>query len=82
MSFQIKNMEDVYKFSLPLYDYLKKTGHKETARIFEELVDDCFDSESRSLAAHKKAYKKVLQEVDDLPQEMKTALEDALELMK
>lgn len=82
MNYPIKNLEDVYKFSLPLYDYLNKTGHKEMAKIFEELVDDCFDNESRSLAAHKKAYKKVLEEVDGLPKEMVTALEEALDLMR
>ncbi|MDD2562428.1 MAG: adenylate cyclase [Eubacteriales bacterium] len=82
MNYPIKNLEDVYKFSLPLYDYLNKTGHKEMAKIFEELVDDCFDNESRSLAAHKKAYKKVLEEVDGLPTEMVTALEEALDLMR
>jgi len=82
MNYPIKNLEDVYKFSLPLYDYLNKAGHKEMAKIFEELVDDCFDNESRSLAAHKKAYKKVLEEVDGLPTEMVTALEEALDLMR
>lgn len=82
MNYPIKNLEDIYKFSLPLYDYLNKTGHKEMAKIFEELVDDCFDNESRSLAAHKKAYKKVLEEVDGLPTEMVTALEEALDLMR
>lgn len=82
MNYPIKNLEDVYKFSLPLYDYLNKTGHKEMAKIFEELVDDCFDNESRSLAAHKKAYKKILEEVDGLPTEMVTALEEALDLMR
>ncbi len=82
MAIQIKNMEDVYKFSLPLYDYLNKTGNKEMAGVFEELVDACFDTESRSIAAHKKAYKKVLDEVEDLPEEMRTALKDSLELLK
>jgi Cdc6-like AAA superfamily ATPase len=82
MNYQIKNLEDVYKFSLPLYDYLNKSGHKEMAKVFEELVDDCFDNESRSLAAHKKAYKKVLDEVEGLPAEMLTALEEALDLMR
>ncbi len=82
MSYQIKNMEDVYKFSLPLYDYLKETGNKQMSDLFEDLVNDCFDTEKRSLEAHKKAYKKVLDDVNDLPPDIRVALEDSLELMK
>lgn len=82
MLYQIKTLEDVYKFSLPLYDYLKKNGYKELAEVFHGLVDDCFGDESNSIAAHKKAYKKVLEEVKDLPNEIVKALEDSIELLK
>lgn len=82
MDYQINTMEDVYKFSLPLYDYLAKNGYKDFAEVFRNLVDDCFATETSAIVAHKMAYKKVLEEVKDLPKGMVTALEDALELMK
>lgn len=82
MNYPINTLEDVYKFSLPLYDYLKKSGYEDFAEVFHDLVDDCFATESSSIAAHKKAYKRVLEEVKDLPKEMENALKDSLELMK
>ena len=81
MSFEITTMEDVYKFTLPLYDFLKKNGDTEIAAMFEELVDACFEKETDSIIAHRKAFKKVLEEVFDLPPAYQKALKESLELL-
>ncbi len=82
MSFTIKTLDDVYKFSLSLYDYLKANSYEEQATILEELVDDCFEKDSSAIVAHRKAYQEVYDKTDNLPTEYKKALENSLELLK
>lgn len=82
MSYKIQTMEDVYKFSLTLYDYLKTSSTPELGGLFEGLVDDCFASQAASIAAHRKAYQAVLDQAEDLPADIRTALNQSLEMLK
>lgn len=81
MSFTIKTQEDVFKFALPLYDYLSTNGHAEEARALDDLVDACFPNDTRALEAHRKAFNQIQESVHDLPIQYRLALESAIEVL-
>lgn len=82
MSNKISRLDDVYKFSLTIYDYLKNTEENELTALFENLVDDCFESQGTAIAAHRKAFQAVLDQTPDLPADLRKNLEDSLEILK
>lgn len=78
MSFAIKNQVDVFKFALPLYDYLSQNGYTEDAKVLEDLVNACFPTDARALESHRKAYRQIRDSVHDLPPQYQSALDAAL----
>lgn len=78
MSFVIKNQVDVFKFALPLYDYLSQNGYTKEAKVLEDLVDVCFPNDARALESHCKAYRQIRDSVHDLPPQYQFALDAAL----
>lgn len=78
MSFTIKNQVDVFKFALPLYDYLSQHGHVEEAKALEQIVDACFPNDALTLEAHRKAYRQIKDAVHDLPPQYQLALDASL----
>jgi hypothetical protein len=78
MSFTIRSQEDVYKFALPLYDYLTQHGHAPEAKALDEVVDGCFSNNGHALEAHRNAFSQIRETVDDLPDHYQLALNAAL----
>lgn len=81
MSFTIKSKADIFKFALPLYDYLSQHGHMDEAKALGDLADDCYPQNDQALEAHRKAFQLIKETVHDLPPQYQRALEDALEIM-
>lgn len=81
MSFTVRTAGDVYKFALPLYDYLSQNGHAEEADALVNLVDSCYPQSAQALDAHRRAFKQILETVHDLPSQYLFALNDALEIL-
>ncbi len=81
MAFNITNHDHVYKFALPLHDYLSQNGHLEEARALGHLVDSCFPNDGEALEAHRKAYREIKETVHDLPPQYQQALEAALDVL-
>lgn len=81
MAFDIRNQDDVYKFALPLYDFLNKNGHFEEARVLDDLVDACFPNDGQALEAHRRAYRQIKDTVHDLPPQYQLGLDTALEVL-
>jgi hypothetical protein len=80
MTFTIKTQSDVFKFALPLYDYLSRHGHIEDANDLAELVDSCYPQDVKALDAHRRAFKQIRETVHDLPPQYLLALDDALRI--
>lgn len=78
MSFNIRTKVDVFKFAVPLYDYLSQNGHGEAARTLDHLVDACFPTDDKAFEAHRKAYQQIRDNVHDLPPQYQQALDAAL----
>ena len=81
MSFTIKTQSDVFKFALPLYDYLSQHGHSEQAAALVKLVDSCYPQDAQAIDAHRKAFTQIRETVLDLPSQYQLALEDALRVL-
>ncbi|MDO0825734.1 adenylate cyclase [Desulfosporosinus nitroreducens] len=81
MSFTVRTPGDVYKFALPLYDYLSQNGHAEEANALVKLVDSCYPQSAQALDAHRRAFKQIRETVPDLPLQYLLALDDALEIL-
>ena len=81
MSFTIKTTNDVFKFALPLYDYLSQHGHSKEAEALVSLVDSCYPQDAQALDAHRKAFKQIRELVKDLPPQYLLALDDALKVL-
>ena len=81
MSFTIKTQSDVFKFALPLYDYLSQHGHAEQAGALVILVDSCYPQDAQAIDAHRKAFAQIRETVHDLPSQYLLALEDALRVL-
>ncbi|MEN3004940.1 adenylate cyclase [Dehalobacterium formicoaceticum] len=81
MSFTIQSKTDVFKFALPLVDYLNQHGYEEEAKDLGNLVDSCFPEDEQALEAHRKAFRLIQEKVVDLPPAYRKALEDALEII-
>lgn len=81
MPFTIRTADDVYKFALPLYDYLSQNGHAGAADALAELVDSCYPQSAQALAAHRRAFAQIRETVPDLPAQYLFALNEALEIL-
>ncbi|MGI1659755.1 MAG: adenylate cyclase [Desulfitobacterium sp.] len=81
MSFTIKSKNDVFKFALPLHDYLSQHGKYEEAEALASLVDSCYPQNAQALEAHGKAFKQIRETITDLPPEYQQALDDALSVL-
>ena len=81
MSFTIKTQSDVFKFALPLYDYLSQHGHVEEVDALVKLVDSCYPQDAKALDAHRRAFKQIRETVQDLPSQYLLALDDALGIL-
>lgn len=81
MAFDITNQVDVFKFALPLYDYLNRSGHVEEAQTLDQLVDSCFSDNAQALEAHRLAYRQIKNTVHDLPPQYQHALDAALDVL-
>lgn len=82
MSFTIRNQTDVYKFALPLYDYLNQHGHAQEAKVLDSVVDGCFSNNGHALEAHRRAFSQIRAEVGDLPDHYRQALDEALDVLQ
>ncbi len=81
MDFNIESTSDIYKFALPLYDYLNQSGQAELAQSLGDKADGCYSSAYEALAAHRKAFTEVRLNAPDLPQEYAKALDTALDIL-
>ena len=81
MSFTIKTQSDVFKFALPLYDYLRQHGHAVEAEELAKLVDSCYPQDAQALETHRRAFKQIRESVQDLPVDYTRALDDALQIL-
>lgn len=81
MSFTIKTKSDVFKFAVPLFDYLSQHGHADEAEDLVKLVDSCYPQEALTLEAHRRAYKHIRETIHDLPLDYLNALDDALRIL-
>lgn len=81
MSFEIKTMNDVFKFALPLYDYLSQNGHSQEAETLVRLVDSCYPQNAEAIEAHRKAFSQIRQSIKDLPSQYLLALDEALTIL-
>lgn len=81
MSFTIKNQSDVFKFALPLHDYLAQHGYDQEAEGLAELADSCYPDDEEALDAHRSAFRQIRGKVADLPPQYLLALDDALEIL-
>ncbi len=81
MSFTIERQEDVYKFALPLYDYLNRHGHAQEAKALDAVVDGCFSNNGHALEAHRQAFGRIRETVPDLPDEYQLALDAAMAVL-
>lgn len=81
MTFDITNQADVFKFAVPLYDYLSQNGHAGEAQVLDQIVDSCFATDDQAVEAHLKAYRKIRETVKDLPAQYQQALDDALAVL-
>ena len=78
MSFKIRTINDVFKFALPLYDYLSQNGHSLEAEALASLVDSCLPTDALAVEAHRKAFRQIQNSVKNLPSEYRHALDDSL----
>jgi hypothetical protein len=81
MSFEIKTLNDVFKFTLPLYDYLSQNGHSQDAETLATLVDSCYPQNAQTIEAHRKAFSQIRESAKDLPSQYLFALDDALTIL-
>jgi len=81
MSFTVRTPGDVFKFALPLYDYLNQNGHAEEANALAKVVDSCYPQDAQALEAHRRAFKQIQETVHDLPSQYQLALDDALGIL-
>ncbi|AGA67775.1 hypothetical protein Desdi_0225 [Desulfitobacterium dichloroeliminans LMG P-21439] len=81
MSFTIKSKNDVFKFALPLHDYLSLHGKLEEAEVLASLVDSCYPEDAQALEAHRRAFKQIRETIKDFPSEYQHALDDALRVL-
>ena len=81
MSFGIRTQIDVFKFALPLYDYLRQHGYTNEAEDLIELVDSCYPQTAQALEAHRRAFKQIRETVPELPLDYLDALDQALHIL-
>ncbi|AET69719.1 hypothetical protein Desor_4288 [Desulfosporosinus orientis DSM 765] len=81
MSFTLRTAADVYKFALPLYDYLSQNGHAKEADALVKVVDSCYPQSAQALDAHRRAFNQIRETVPDLPAQYLIALNEALEIL-
>ena len=81
MSFAIRTENDVIKFAIPLYDYLRLHGHTDVAEDLIKLVDSCYPQDVQALEAHRRSFKQIRETVHDLPLEYLQAIDDALRIL-
>ena len=81
MSYAINSLEDVYKYSQILFDYLAMHGHNQLAGSLVDKVDGCFSNQQDVIKAHKTAFLEIKEANPGLPPEHQTALLSSLEIL-